>query len=138
MKTILATAALAFLTAPWADAHEGHDHDAPTTIQAPKGGVVKSLEKTHVELVTKGNSVTLHLYDKELKPVAGVEDYKVSAQAELPRKKGSQEVKLTRKGSSFEGSFDAKGSHRYTLVVAVKDPKTGHDDKLRFTVEPRK
>lgn len=136
MKTAL-IAAFCLVVTPAAFAHEGHDHDSPKMIQAPKGGVVKSLEKTNVEVVSKGKNVTIYLYDKDMKP-ADVTGFEVSAKAELPRKKETEEVALTAKGNSFEGSFDAKGSHRYTLIVAVKDPKTGHDDKLNFTIEPKK
>ncbi|WP_413289167.1 hypothetical protein [Bdellovibrio sp. HCB337] len=118
-------------------AHEGHDHDGPTNVQAPKGGVIKGLEETYVEVVSKGKDVKIYLYDKELKP-QDVTKYKVSAEAELPKAKKKEPVTLTSKGTHFEASFDAKGAHRYTLIVSVVDPKTGHDDSLKFTVEPRK
>lgn len=117
-------------------AHEGHDHDAPKKILAPKGGVMKSLEETHVEVVSKGKNIQIFLYDYEMKakPVTG---FVVSAKAEMPRTKKQEEIVLTAKESSYEASYDAKGSHRYTLMLAIKDPKTGHDDKLNFTIEPK-
>lgn len=118
-------------------AHEGHDHDSPKNVQAPKGGVIKSLEETMVEVVSKGKDVKIYLYDKDLKPQE-VAAYKVTAQAELPKAKKKEEVVLTAKGNYFESSFDAKGAHRYTLILTVVDPKTGHDDSLKFTIEPRK
>lgn len=118
-------------------AHEGHDHDAPLTIQAPKGGSIKSLEETYVEVLSKGNDLKIHLYDKDLKPkeVAG---FTVSAQAQLPRTKKKEVIELKPAGTFFEAQFDAKKAHRYTLILKVKDPKTGHDDELKFTIEPRK
>ena len=128
---------LCFLLAPTAFAHEGHDHDSPTTVQAPKGGVVKSLEQTNVEVVSKGKAITIYLYGKDMKPRLAT-DFKITAKAELPRKKGSEEIPLTAKENSFEGSFDAKGSHRFTLALAIVDSRTKHNDKLTFTIEPRK
>lgn len=118
-------------------AHEGHDHDAPTVIEAPKGGVVKSLEKSHVEVVGRGKNVAIYLYDGEMKPV-DPSGFKVVAKAELPRKKGADNVALSQKGNALEGTFDAKGAHRYTLKLTITDPKVGHEDKLNFTIEPKK
>lgn len=118
-------------------AHEGHDHDAPRTGQAPKGGVIKSLEETSVEVVSKGKDLKIYFYDKELKP-RDVETYTVSAKAELPRTKKIENITLKPMGTFFEASFDAKGAHRYTLLLAVKDPKAANEDMLKFTIEPRK
>lgn len=132
----LLTLALVF-TASQGFAHEGHDHDAPKAITAPKGGVIKSLEETNVEVVSKGNDLKVYLYDKELKP-QDVGPFTVSAKAEMPRTKKTEDIVLKPMGNFFEATFDAKGIHRYTLLLSVKDPKTGHDDKLKFTIEPRK
>jgi hypothetical protein len=124
-------------------AHEGHDHDAPKNITAPKLGVMKSLEETYVEVVSKGKELQVYLYDKERKPndkelkPKSVTGFVVSAKAKMPRTKKQEDIPLTAKETSFEGSFDAKGSHRYTLILSIKDPKTGHDDKLNFTIEPK-
>ena len=139
MKTLTTKilAILLLLTASLSYAHEGHDHDAPKNIQAPKGGVIKSLEETMVEVVVKGKEVKIYLYDTDLKP-QDIAAYKVSAQAELPKAKKKEPVGLTAKGTHFEAAFDAKGAHRYTLILSVVDPKTGHDDSLSFTIEPRK
>ena len=118
-------------------AHEGEDHDAPSMVQAPKGGTIKSLEQTHVEVLVKGKDIKIYLYDKELKPQS-VNGYVVSAKVQMPRSKKSEAIVLTARDQSFEASFDAKGMHRYTLHLAVKDPKTGHDDKLKYNIEPKK
>lgn len=133
MKVLL----LALFVSISAYAHEGHDHDAPTSIKAPKGGVIKSLEETRVEVVSKGKDLKVFLYDKDMKPKA-TKGFSVKATAELPRSKKTEEVKFEAKDSSFEGSYDAKGTHRYTLKLAVTDPGTGHNDTLSFTIEPRK
>lgn len=118
-------------------AHEGHDHDSPTTIQAPKGGMVKSLEETNVEVVSKGKAIKIYLYGKDMKPVSP-KDFKITAKAELPRKKGSEVVALSPSENFLEGSFDAKGAHRFNLAVTILDPNTKHTDTLNFTIEPRK
>lgn len=128
MNLLLCTTALA---------HEGHDHDAPKNVQAPKGGVIKGMEETLVEVVSKGKDLKIYFYDKDLKPQE-VATYKVRAQAELPRGKKVEPVTLTAKGTFIEASYDAKGAHRYTLTLFVTDPKEGHEDKLNFTIEPRR
>lgn len=133
MKVLL----LALFISASALAHEGHDHDAPTSIKAPKGGVIKSLEETRVEVVSKGKDLKVFLYDKGLKPKS-TKGFTLKASAELPRSKKVEEVKLEAKDTSFEGSYDAKGIHRYTLKLVVTDPTTGHNDALSFTIEPRR
>jgi len=118
-------------------AHEGHDHDAPKKMQAPKGGVVKSLEETHVEVVSKGKDLKIYFYDSEMKPKEA-QGLKVAAKAEIPRTKKTEDITFKASGNSLEGSYDAKGTHRYTLILNIADPATGHSDILKFTIEPRK
>lgn len=118
-------------------AHEGHNHDAPTTLKAPKGGVIKALDESRIEVVSKGKDVKIYLYDKEMNPTKA-SDYEIIALAELPRSKKEESLPLAPKDTYFEGSYDAKGSHRYTLKLAVTDSKTNRTDNLTFTVEPRK
>ncbi|KYG62345.1 hypothetical protein AZI87_17640 [Bdellovibrio bacteriovorus] len=117
-------------------AHEGH-HDAPGMVQAPKGGVIKSLEESHIEVVAKGNEVKVYLYSKDLKP-ADASRFKIKLSAELPRAKKKEALEFKANGNVLESSFDAKGAHRYTLIVNISDSVSGHDDVLKFTVEPRK
>lgn len=138
MKKLMIMAA--FATALWSlnsMAHEGHNHDAPTTLKAPKGGVIKALDESRVEVVSKGKDLKIYVYDKEMNPTKA-SDYKVVAYAELPRSKKEESLSLAPKDTYFEGSYDAKGSHRYTLKLAVTDSKTHRTDNLTFTVEPRK
>ena len=118
-------------------AHEGEDHDAPVTTKAPNRGSMKALEETYVEVLAKGKDVKIYLHDKKLNPKL-VKDFIVTAKAEMPRTKKTEVISLTAKENYFEGTFDAQGTHRYILHVAVKDPATGHDDKLKFTIEPKK
>ena len=120
-----------------AGAHEGHDHDAPTTLKAPKGGIIKALDESRVEVVYKGQDIKVYVYDRELKP-APTSEFKIVATAELPRTKQKDPVALTAKDTFFEGFYDAKKLHRYTLRLAVTDSKTGQTDDLTFTIEPRR
>ncbi|KHD90060.1 MAG: hypothetical protein OM95_00635 [Bdellovibrio sp. ArHS] len=117
--------------------HEGHDHDAPGAVQAPKGGVIKSLEESHVEVVSKGSDLKIYLYSKDLKP-AEASRFKIKLTAELPRNKKKESLEFKAQGNMLETHFDAKGSHRYTLTVQIVDSATGHDDALKFNVEPKK
>lgn len=112
-------------------AHEGHDH---AQVQAPKGGIIRSLETIHLELITKGNLISIYAYDMKLK-AEEVKKFPVSLTVTLP-KKSPQPLELKDKGDHWEAEFDAKNAHRYTLVLAIK--QGGHDDKVKFTVEPKK
>lgn len=118
-------------------AHEGHDHDAPATVQAPKGGMIKSLEQTHVEVLSQGSALKIYLYGKDLKtkPLTG---FKVSAQVERPRSSKKEPLSLTAREGYYEAQYEAKGLHRYTLILSITDPQEGHADELKFTVEPGK
>lgn len=134
MKSLfLSLALLAFS----AGAHEGHDHEAPKTLRAPKGGQIKTLEETILEVVPKGNELKVYLYNKDLasKSTAG---FKLTALAEMPRTKKKIGIDFLAKENFFQGNFDGQGSHRYTLWLSVTDPATGHVDKLDFNIEPVK
>lgn|GEM_PF-1364915 len=143
-KKVLSIALTNILTAGLlcgtASAHSGHDHGTSKGVQAQKGGVIKSLEHTHVELVAKGKDLKVYLFNKDDKALDALDvaPFTVTAKAELPRTKKSENVELKAMGKHLEGTFDAKGSHRYTLHLTVKDPKADHEDTLKFTVEPGK
>jgi hypothetical protein len=113
-------------------AHEG-EH-GPSTVQAPKGGVMRSLETVHLELLSKGNTIQIYAYETDLKP-SDVSKYPVSASVTFPKKK-SEALVLQNKGDHWEADVDAKGAHRYTLLLDIK--QDGHQDKVKFTVEPKK
>lgn len=127
---------VSFLFLSNAFAHEG-DHPAPGSVQAPKGGLILSIEKSHIEVVARGKDLKVYTYDQALKPTQA-SAYNIRAKAEFPRGKGEFEVMLKPQGSHLEASFDAKGVHRYTLVLKVREPNGNHDDTLKFTIEPRK
>ena len=114
-------------------AHEGHGH-GPSQVQAPKGGIIRSLETVHVELIVKGNTLELYAYGLDLKPMQ-VKAYPATATVTLPRKP-AQKVALVDKGDHWQAEYDAKGAHRYGLELAIR--QGGHDDKIKFNVEPKK
>lgn len=118
-------------------AHEGHDHDAPTTIKPVKGGLVKALDEARIELVAKGNEFKIYFFDQEMKPLK-LEQFKVMAAAEIPRKKIKESIALTAVDSALTGHFDARGSHRYTLKLKVTDLSLKRDYDLSFTLEPNR
>lgn len=117
-------------------AHEGHDHDAPSKVEAPKGGNIKSTEEFHVEVVAKGADIKVYLYELDLKP-ADASAYKVTLATELPRTKKSEPLTFKASGNMLEATFNAKSAHRYTLIVTAQKGEA-HSDKLNFTIEPRK
>lgn len=136
MKQILISLTVALLSLT-AFSHEGHDHGTPKGVKAPKGGIIKALEQTMVEVVNKGNSIKIYLYDNELKPQDAAQ-YSISAAAQKPRIKKQDEITLTTTGNMLEATYDAQGIHRYTLILKLKDPKEEHADTLKFVIEPKK
>ena len=133
LNALLTCSLLAFT----AVAHEGHEHSAPQGLVAPKGGLIKAMEESLVEVVAKGNNIKIYLYNKELTPQK-VNLYTVTAKAQKPRTKKTEEIILADKDTFFEANYDAKDAHRYTLILSVKDPKENHADKLTFIIEPKK
>jgi hypothetical protein len=134
MKNLILT--LGLLLSISSFAHEGHDHDAPGAVEAPKGGIIKSTETYHVEVVAKGTSIKVYLYSLDLKP-ADASGFKVQLQTEVPRSKKSENLEFKATGNMLEATYDAKSAHRYTLIVSI-GKAGGHGDKLSFTIEPRK
>ncbi|MBX2995146.1 MAG: hypothetical protein KF681_09995 [Bdellovibrionaceae bacterium] len=118
-------------------AHEGHDHDAPAMVQAPRGGMIKSVEDAHIEVILKKNDLKIYVYDKDLK-IKDPKTVNLKAQTQLPRAKAAQNLPLIAKEDRFEASFDAKGAHRYSLVLTYKHEGEDHADKLTFNLEPKK
>jgi hypothetical protein len=136
IKTLL-TASLIILAGFATEAHEGHDHDMPKGISAPKGGQIKAIDDNLIEVVSRGNELKIYFYDKELKP-QDVAPFKVSAKVEKPRVKKQDDVSLNAAGNTFQAIYDATGLHRYTLILSVKSPKEDHADIVKFTIEPKK
>lgn len=139
MKLLLTIALFGTLVIEFAPvmAHEGHVHDMPQSIQAPKGGTIKAVEAAYVEVVSRGSEIKIYIYDKNLKQ-QDLAPYKLSAQAEMPRTKKKSDIALKLNSNFAEAAFDAKGAHRYTLILKVQEPGEDHADTLKYTVEPKK
>lgn len=137
MRKLLLSAMLAFAVST--SGHEGHDHNGPAGVQAPKGGIIRGVEHSYIEVVSKGKDLKVYFYDKELKPQDPAL-YTTSAKVQLPRVKKTEELSLTPKDNALEASYDAKKAHRYTLLLSVKDSKSKqeHADILKYTIEPKK
>lgn len=135
MKKILLIATLLVSTTVFA--HEGHDHDAPGLVQAPKGGIIKSTEKVHIEVVAKGKDIKVYFYAQDLKPL-DLTEYDITLKAAVPRTKQSENLTAKVTDNRVEASFDSKGAHRYVLTVTIGGKKHGHSDKLNFNIEPKK
>jgi hypothetical protein len=136
-KIVLVGALLSLCNFAMAGDEHGHSHDAPGLVQAPKGGLIKSLDSVHVEVVNKGKNVQIHFYDHDMKQL-DAKGITTSAEVELPRTKTKEKIALTAIGQSLEYTYDAKKAHRYTLHLNVTDPKEKHSVPLTFTVEPKK
>lgn len=117
--------------------HEGHVHDMPQSVQAPKGGTIKAVDSSYVEVVSRGAEIKIYIYDKSLKQQE-LASYKLSAQAEIPRTNKKSDIVLKLNSNFAEATFDAKGIHRYTLILKIQEPGEEHADTLKFTIEPKK
>jgi hypothetical protein len=113
--------------------HEGHDH-GPGNVQAPKGGVIRSLETVHLELITQGKEIKIYIYDSKLK-AADVSQFPASLTVALPKKK-AEALPIVPHGDHWMATFDPKNSRRFDLVMAIR--QGGHDDKVKWTVEPKR
>lgn len=122
-----------FLFTLVATAHEGHDH-GPGAVQAPKGGVIRSLETVNLELLNEGKKIKIYIYDTDLK-AQDAKKYPVSATITFPKKK-AESAQLIEVGDHWETEVNAKNAHRYTLELSIK--QGGHDDKVKWVVEPKK
>lgn len=118
-------------------AHNGHDHDAPVSLQAPKGGLIRKLEAHFIEVVAKGNDIKIYLYSKDLKAVEP-KGFKVFAKAQLPKKKTQESLSLKTEDGVMSTIFDAKGAHRFTLLLTITEPNDSHQNTLKFNIEPKK
>lgn len=107
-----------------------HDHGAPS-FQPPKGGVLKSTESKHFELVKNDKKVSIYAYSKDGKAIS-TQGLTLVAELEIPRKKTTPQT-LENKNTHWEAVVDAQGSHRYTLKVSIIDGN--EKDYVKFTVE---
>lgn len=122
--------ACVFMILGLAQAHDGHDHGAPT-FQPPKGGVLQTAQQGHFELVSQGDKIQVYLYD--LKGAAkATQGLTLITELELPKKK-IEKIQLTDKGTHWEAQIDGKGAHRMTLKITIDDGK--EKDYVKFTIE---
>ena len=136
LSTLFTIFGILLLTPSIGLTHEGHDHDGPSQFQPLKGGIVKSVETANIEVVSKDKKLEIFLFDNEGTPL-DVTKFSLTAETKLPKAKKAKSLELTALPNSFEASFDAKGVHRYTLILSVKNNLATHGDKLRFTIEPK-
>ena len=140
MKEVLVAAILAFTLGAGVQswAHEGHN--APGSVQAQHGGTVKATKSFYIELVQEGNTLKLYPMGHDFKPVP-LKEVQIEATAQLPKAKAKTSVKFSEHAvddatqSHYMGSFDAKGAHRYTLVVTAQ--YRGKKEAVTFQVEPK-
>jgi hypothetical protein len=118
-------------------AHEGHDHDAPTSVQAPKGGIIRKLETHFIEVVAKDKDIKIYLYSQDRIAVEP-KGFKIFLKTQLPKKKTQESLSLKTENGVMSASFDAKGAHRYTLLVTIAEPNLSHQNTLKFNIEPKK
>lgn len=125
-------------------AHEGHDHDGPSSFQPLKGGVVKSTEYINIEVVNKDTKLEIYAFDNEGK-VKESASYNLKASMKLPKNKKIEKLTLepvsdtkTSIFSHYEINSKPKNTHRYTLILEVKDANEHHSDKIEFTIELKK
>lgn len=126
--------ALLITTSYQARGHGVHDsgHASPQ-----KGGILRSLESIHLELVTIDDEIKIFIYDKsdQLKPL-DPKKYPASAEVVLPRKKGSEKLDLKQESDHWSAKYKAKDTHRYDLKFHIE--QAGHKDTVTYTIEPKR
>jgi hypothetical protein len=152
MKKIITPLSIAFISIAFisiaivstALAHDDHDHDGPSSFQPQKGGVVKSTEYVNIEVVNKDTNLEIYAYDMEGK-IKDNGTYNLKAGMKLPKSKKVEKLKLDSITDSSSGKFShyqisnkPKNTHRYSLVLEIKDSKEAHADKVEFTIELKK
>ena len=138
MKKWILSLGLLIASTSWS--HGDHEHESPAASRPLKGGLVQRIEEAHVEVIAKGSNIQIYLLDlKSEKPQSlNIGDFTLSAKAELPRGKGSSPLTLETKNGYYEATYDAKGAHRYNLILSLVHKPTKHSDTLTFVIEPKK
>ena len=110
-------------------AHEGHD-DAPGSIKANHGGIVKSGKVINLEYVVLGNEVALYPLSHDGKDLNAAQ-VKLSATGKVPKGKAENLKIDTQNG--FKTAVDFKGAYRSEVVVTADNE--GKKDTFKFQVE---
>ncbi len=119
--------------------HEGHGH-APKKAKALHGGIIKQVGHLQLEVLLQDHSVKVFAYKPDahkshVLKALDVSKVVATAQATRPRKKSDQ-IKLKAQGDHWVYSYDAKGSHRYELLIAIKE-EDGHSKTVKWNIEPK-
>ncbi|MEK6628230.1 MAG: hypothetical protein AABY53_06355 [Bdellovibrionota bacterium] len=113
-------------------AHEGHDHNAPGTLKANHGGVVKAGKNINLEYVVSGEELKLIPAAHEGETLA-VNEVKLTATAKLPKTKKQEPLKLDFKDGVYLTKIDFKGAYRAEIMV--KADNKGKQSAFKFQVE---
>lgn len=111
-------------------AHEGHN-DAPGSLKANHGGVVKSGKEINLEYIVSGDEVKLFPVSHEGKELTNAE-VKLTITTKLPRGK-SEPVKAEFKESAFIVKVEFKNSYRIEMNVVAD--VNGKKSIFKFQVE---
>lgn len=134
MKLLLILMSFSFILSSQARAHGVHDsgHASPQ-----KGGILRSLESIHLELVRIDDEIRIFIYDKseQLRPL-NPKNYPASAEIVLPRKKGSEKLTLKQESDHWSATYKAANTHRYDLKFHIE--QAGHKDIVTYTIEPKR
>ncbi len=118
MKIFWLSLSLMFCLSSAALAHDGHSHEASAQI-APHGGNLRDAGEIKGELVIKGDSVKLYVYDKHLKPIK-LSAVELSGDVQSPKEK-SKPITLKKNGDIYEATIKGISKvHRYDLHINIE------------------
>lgn len=129
MKTVLLFSMLILFKPIYA--HEGHNK-TPGTLSAPHGGQIKGTNDLYLEIVTEQDKIKIYPMSHDMKPLS-MSQIQVEASIQFPKKSQHEKIKLESAESFFSTQINSKGSHRYTLDLAILFK--GKKDKLSFNIE---
>lgn len=111
-------------------AHEGHN-DAPGSVKALRGGVVKIGKELNLEFVTAGGELKLYPVGHDGNDIL-LSEVKLTATAQPPKGKANP-IALEQKDKAFYSKLDFNGAYR--LSVDVKVEYKGKKDAFKIQVE---
>ncbi len=111
-------------------AHEGHS-DAPGSLKAFHGGVVKTGHQLNLEVVSSGGELKIYPLAHEGGDIP-LAEVKISAMAQPPKGKPFA-VSFEPKDGAYYSKVDFKGAYR--LNVEMKAEYRGNTDKIKVQVE---
>lgn len=129
MKAFFLTLALSVL-ATTSFAHEGHD-DAPGSVKALHGGIVKTGKEMNLEVVSAGGELKLFPVNHAGTDIP-LSEIKLTATAQPPKGKAAP-IALEMKDNAFYSKLDFKGSYR--LSLDIKAEHKGKKDTFKVQVE---